>query len=312
MLTDCHTHLDPFSDDEVSEIMDRARAVMVGLVITAGTTVESSTRSAQLSSRFSDIFSGVGIHPMHLRGPVDSKTFNELRQLATSNEKVLVISEIGLDFMDGTPDRALQYQAFRTQIALARELRRPIIFHSREAHSETLRVLREERAYDVGGGMHYFQADLETAQQAIDLGFYISLARPLLRLPHLQQVAAVLPLDRILLETDAAPQPFKAKRQNWTEPRHVRDVAAKLADKRRGSGGVASVADNQARALIREFMTHSAAQATGAAGNKDHLILQFHRAGYSFPGIRSVLFVRLSMQFRQAHPGDKATRLRDG
>ena len=141
-----------------------------------------------------------------------------------------MVSEIGLDFMEGMPDRADQYQAFRAQIGMARELRLPIVFHSREAHDATLRVLREERAYEVGGAMHYFQADRDTAQQALDLGFYISLARPLLRLPELQAVAASLPLEGIVLETDAAPQPFKAKRSMWTEPRHVRDVAAKLAE----------------------------------------------------------------------------------
>jgi len=78
--------------------------------------------------------------------------------------------------------------------------------------------------------MHYFQAGLDTARRAIDLGFFISLARPLHRLPYLQDVAAALPLESIVLETDAAPQPFKSNRQKWTEPRHVRDVAEKLAE----------------------------------------------------------------------------------
>ena len=140
-----------------------------------------------------------------------------------------MISEIGLDFMEGAPDRALQYPAFREQIRLARELGLPIVFHSRESHAEVFRVLKEERAYEVGGAMHYFQADESTAMKAIDLGFYVSLARPLLRLPHLQEVAARLPLDSVVLETDAAPQPFKAKRENWTEPRHLRPVAERLA-----------------------------------------------------------------------------------
>ena len=77
--------------------------------------------------------------------------------------------------------------------------------------------------------MHYFQSDLDTAKEVADLGFFVSLARPLLRLPDLQKVAAELPLEHIVLETDAAPQPFKTKRQNWTEPRHVADIAKKLA-----------------------------------------------------------------------------------
>ena len=252
MLIDCHTHLDAFPDDEVAQILERATDAGVGLVITAGTTLKSSARCVSLSSRFRVLFAGVGVHPMDLRGPVDEVTRGGLQDLAQSSDKVVVISEIGLDFMEGAPDRATQYQAFREQVRLARELDLPIVFHSREAHDETLRVLREERAYEVGGAMHYFQADLETAQRAIDLGFYVSLARPLLRLPHLQDVAAALPLENIVLETDAAPHPFKAKRGNRTEPRHLGDIAAKLAELQdRSVAEVEAVTSANVMALVK-------------------------------------------------------------
>ena len=230
LIVDTHTHLDSFSDAEVSSILARARRVGVGAVISAGTTENTSRRAVELTSAFPDMFAGVGVHPMDLEGPIDDPAYARLHDMASSTGRVVVVSEIGLDFMEGMPDRAVQYQAFRRQIELARDLRLPIVFHSREAHAETLRVLREERAYEVGGTMHYFQADARTAEEAIDLGFLISLARPLLRLPHLQEVAASLPLEHVVLETDAAPQPFKARRENWTEPRHLRDVAQKLAD----------------------------------------------------------------------------------
>ena len=229
MFLDCHVHLDSFTDAEVGEILLRAERVGVRAVISAGTTIESTRRSLDLSERYAGFFSGVGIHPMDIRKPFTEDTYETLRDLALSTEKALVISEIGLDFMEGAPDRAVQYPAFRQQIRLARELGLPIVFHSRESHDEVFRVLREERAYEVGGVMHYFQADVETAQRAIDLGFYVSLARPLLRLPYLQEAAAKIPLDRIVLETDAAPQPFKSKRENWTEPRHLAVVAEMLA-----------------------------------------------------------------------------------
>ena len=232
-LVDTHTHLDSFSDAEVSSILARARRVGVGAVISAGTTENTSRRAVELTSAFPDMFAGVGVHPMDLEGPIDDPAYARLHDMASSTGRVVVVSEIGLDFMEGMPDRAVQYQAFRRQIELARDLRLPIVFHSREAHSETLRVLREERAYEVGGTMHYFQADARTAEEAIDLGFLISLARPLLRLSHLQEVAASLPLEHVVLETDATPQPFKARRENWTEPRHLRDVAQKLADLQR-------------------------------------------------------------------------------
>ena len=230
MLIDCHAHLDSYQDEEVSEVLERGRSAGVAFVISAGTTLPSSERSIDLSSKFADFFSGVGIHPMDIRAPFDDRTYSHLRRLAVSSEKALVISEIGLDFMEGAPDRARQYTAFREQIRLARELGYPIVFHSREAHAEVFRILREERAYEVGGVMHYFQGDLDTAKQAIDLGFYISLARPLLRYTYLQEVARAVPLKHIVLETDAAPQPFKAKRENWTEPRHTRVIAERLAE----------------------------------------------------------------------------------
>ena len=230
MYIDCHVHLDSFTDVEVGEILDRAHGVGVRAVISAGTTIRSTQRSLDLSSRFDDFFSGVGIHPMDIREPFTEQTYETLRGLAMSTDKVLVMSEIGLDFMDGAPDRAIQYPAFREQIRLARELGLPVVFHSRESHDEVFRVLREERAYEVGGVMHYFQGDLRTAQKVMDLGFYISLARPLLRLTYLQETAVRVPLESIVLETDAAPQPFKSKRENWTEPRHVATVAQTLAE----------------------------------------------------------------------------------
>ena len=210
--------------------MERATSAGVDFVITAGTTMTSSERAVELSKAFTNIFAGVGVHPADIESPLDDAARDRLISLASSNKKVVVMSEIGLDFMEGTPDRAIQFDAFRAQIRIARDLRLPIVFHSREAHADVLRVLREERAYEVGGVMHYFQADRKTADAAIDLGFYISLARPLLRLPELQEVARGLPLEHVVLETDAAPQPFKSKRENWTEPRHARVVAEKLAE----------------------------------------------------------------------------------
>ena len=230
MLSDSHSHLDEYPPAEIPDIIERAEEAHVGLIICAGTTIASSIACLELSRNHDVFFAGVGIHPMRVDGPVDEGVYSTLRDLATSVPKVVCISEIGLDFLPESPDRDLQYQAFREQIRLAKELRLPIIFHSRESHLEVLRTLREERGYEVGGVMHYFQADNATAKEAIDSGFLISLARPLLRLSELQEVARELPLESIVLETDAAPQPFKKYRHNWTEPRHVKDVAAKLAE----------------------------------------------------------------------------------
>ena len=233
ILGDSHTHLDEYSPEEIPGVLERAQAASVGMIVCAGTTIASSRACIELARKYGELRAGVGIHPMNVDGPVDHETYGTLRDLAVSDPKVVCVSEIGLDFLPQSPNREVQYQAFREQIRLARELRLPIIFHSRESHPEVLRTLREENGHELGGVMHYFQGDDTTAREAMDMGLFISLARPLLRLPQLQEMARNLPLESIVLETDAAPQPFKKYRHNWTEPRHVLDVAEKLAELKR-------------------------------------------------------------------------------
>ena len=229
MLIDTHVHLDEFQNKEVSDILDRAFDVGVGFVISAGTTIETSYRSIELSNIFDRFFSGVGVHPMDIKTRLNEEDFQMITKLASENDKVVVISEIGLDYLDGMPDREWQFNAFRSQIGIARELDLRIVFHSRQAHVDSLRVLREERAFDVGGIMHYFQGSIEDAKQAIDLGFYISIARPLFRIAELKTVVKELPLENLVIETDSFPQYFKKNRNNWTEPRHLRPIIDEIS-----------------------------------------------------------------------------------
>ena len=232
-LVDAHTHLDHYEPAEIPGILRRAADVNVRLMVCAGTTLVSTRNSVALANEYSPIYAGVGFHPADLQGPITDAIYDEFKSLAQNNPKVVCVSEIGLDFLPTSPEKEVQLQAFRAQIRLAIELKKPIVFHSRESHPEVLQTLREEGADAVGGVMHYFQGDEATAREAIDLGFRISLAKPLLRLPELQEVARVLPLDHIVLETDSAPQPFKKYRHNWTEPRHLVDISEKLAELKR-------------------------------------------------------------------------------
>ncbi len=230
LLGDCHTHLDQYPLAEMPEILDRARESGVAFAVCAGTTLQSTQNCIDLAEMHEPLYAGVGIHPMEANDPVDEKVYAELERMAKSSSKVVCISEVGLDYLPESPDHDTQDQVFRQHIRLARSLKLPIIFHSRESHPAVFKVLREENADEVGGAMHYFQGDEATAREAIDCGFYISLARPLIRLPELQEVAKIIPLENIVLETDAAPQPFKKYRTNWTEPRHVQSVAQTLAE----------------------------------------------------------------------------------
>jgi TatD DNase family protein len=228
-LVDGHSHIDQYDAAELPGLLDRAQRASVGLIIAAGTTLASCAKVLDLAAAHPLVHAGVGLHPQNLEGPVDDAVEGELRRLA-ANPKVVEWSETGLDYMPTSPDRAMQQEAFRRQIRIARELGLPLVTHSREADEDTLRILREEHAGDVGGAWHYFGGDDDLAERIIDLGFLISLAKPLLRIEPLQEVAAKLPLDRLVIETDSFPQPFKKYRERWTEPWHLPQIAAKVAE----------------------------------------------------------------------------------
>ena len=194
-LTDGHTHIDQFAPEDIGPLLDRAREANVRLIIAAGVTLDSCRRVLTLAEAHPHVYAGVGLHPADLTGWVDDRTTSELRRLA-SNPRVVEWSETGLDYMPHSPTYDLQQDAFRQQIRLAREFGLPLVTHSREADDDTLRLLREEGAGEVGGAWHYFQGDLRLAERVIELGFFISLAKPLLRIPELQAAVEQLPLGQ--------------------------------------------------------------------------------------------------------------------
>lgn len=236
MLVDTHTHIHEFPRDQLIEVLKRAEQASVGAIFMAGTTLESSRKCIEIADTYECLFAGVGIHPMEVESFLDEKDLDAMRALIQSSTKVIAISEIGLDFSENAPPLPIQYQTFREGIRLAREVRLPIIFHSRElagypeTHNEVIRILNQERGWEVGGAMHYFQGDEITAKKCLDLGFLISLGKPLLRQPGLQKLVKSLPIEGIVLETDSYPQPFKSNRNQWTEPRDLRIIAETLSE----------------------------------------------------------------------------------
>ncbi|MYD35820.1 MAG: TatD family deoxyribonuclease [Dehalococcoidia bacterium] len=230
-FVDSHTHIDQHDADEWPDIVARAQEAGVEGIITAGVTIESSERCVGLAEQFPGaVWAGVGVHPMDISGPLSDSEIERLRDLAL-HQRVVCISETGLDWEPGRPDRAAQEQAFRAQLRLAVELNLPVIFHNREAGMEPLRIIAEEVGDKVPAVAHYFQGPLDYARACLDQGIYLSLAKPLLRLPDLQEIVAHhAPLESMVLETDSYPQPYKKKRENWTEPRDVPMVAAKVAE----------------------------------------------------------------------------------
>lgn len=250
-LCDSHSHLDQYSRSEIPDILLRAQDSNVSLIISAGTTLESSKECINLSNQYPIIKAGVGIHPTEANTIIDDNTSDILDTLIKENRNVVCISETGMDYLPESPDKRIQEQVFRTQIRLGIAHKKPIIFHSRESHNDVFRILSEEQIHLVGGIMHYFQGGIKTALTAIELGCYISLARPLLRLPELVNAVKHIPMKNIVLETDCYPQPFKKHRSSWTEPRHLMDIATKLAQiKGITPEEVASTTTNNLKSII--------------------------------------------------------------
>jgi len=237
MFIDTHAHIHQHNPSEVLGIIERSVEKNVGAILTAGTTVTDSRKAVELAERQTRVFAGIGIHPSEIMNPISEDELTQLDSLATSSQ-VVVMSEIGLDHQDISPDKDWQEESFYAQIKIARKHKLPMVFHIREqdddydAHSArdaALSILKETGAGDIGGSAHYFQGRWSFAEQLLDLGFNISFAKTLIRIPDLEETAKKTPASRVLLETDAYPQPFKKNRAKWTEPRDISLVSEKLA-----------------------------------------------------------------------------------
>lgn len=231
MFTDTHCHLEDekFSEDR-AEVLTRARAAEVELIINFGSTLQSSIAVAELAKNFSELYAGVGIHPEEI-DEFDANTCTRLAELA-ADKKVVAIGEIGLDYhWEKDSERRLRQQrVFIEQLDLARQLRLPVCVHDRDAHGDTLRILQSE-ARDLRGVLHCYSGSLETAREVWKLGWYIGVDGPLTfkNSAKLPEVVKAAPRDKLLIETDApylAPAPYRGKRN---EPAYVVEVAKKLA-----------------------------------------------------------------------------------
>lgn len=231
-LVDTHTHLnDEKFKGEEKEAIERARAAGVTKLINMGDTLQSSAKAVELADAYEGVYAGVGIHPEEAF-PMTAKE-DEILAAWTQHERVVAIGEIGLDYywVKDQDKRDLQKEIFIHQIDLARQLHLPICVHDRDAHGDTIAILKRE-ARDVPGVMHCFSGSWEIAQELFKLGWYIGVDGPLTfkNAAKLPEIVKKAPLERILVETDApymAPVPMRGKRN---EPAYVRYVAAKVAE----------------------------------------------------------------------------------
>lgn len=225
--THMHLHLAQFDEDR-PEVIARAATAGVARMIEIGYDLASSQAAVALAEQHPQIFAVVGIQP-HYATQADASWLAEVRRLAT-HPKVVAIGEIGLDYFHERAPHDAQERLFREQLALARELGKPVVIHSRDAQTDTVRILRAA-ARGQPGIMHSFSGDWAYAEACLEVGFLLSFSGPVTfaKAAELHEAARRAPLDRILTETDSpylSPHPLRGKRN---EPANVRLVAERLA-----------------------------------------------------------------------------------
>jgi TatD DNase family protein len=234
MLVDSHCHLDfPDFADELDAVVMRARAAGLARLVTISTRVRRFAGVLAIAERFPDVYCSVGTHPHYAHEELDV-TVDELVAHA-QHPKVVAIGEAGLDYHYDNSPRDAQERGFRSHIAAARATGLPLVIHSREADADTARILEEETGQGAFPAvLHCFTGGADLARRAVALGGYVSFSGILTfkNSMALRAVAAELPADRMLVETDApylAPNPFRGKRN---EPAYVVETAKILADTR--------------------------------------------------------------------------------
>jgi TatD DNase family protein len=242
VLVDSHCHIagSEFAAD-LDQVIERARAAGVerAFVVLAADDEPELRQAEEVRSRWSEVRFSIGVHP-HNAGTFSSdpaEAARRVRKAIDAQPLARAVGEIGLDYHYDFSPRDVQQQVFREQIRLAHQLSRPIVIHTREADDDTLRILNEERGRDVGGVFHCFTGDRAMARRALDIGFHLSLAGIVTfpRAIELKEVARLVPLDRLLIETDSpylSPVPHRGTRNEPARVGRVAEVIAELRGER--------------------------------------------------------------------------------
>jgi len=233
MLIDSHAHLDMKQfDSDRDQVIDRALSADVRHIITVGIDIKSSLNAVKLTTHYPSIFATAGIHPHN----ADNANKNDLEQIAliAQQDKIIAIGEIGLDFFRNRSARQNQIEVFTQQLDLAISLNLPVVIHDREAHTETVNILSSFKRNGLHGMIHCFSGDYKLAHTFIKMGYYISIPGTVTfnNASQIQDVVRRVPLNKLLLETDApflTPLPHRGKRN---EPSYIVHTAQKIANLR--------------------------------------------------------------------------------
>ena len=233
MLVDTHAHLQVEAFNDIKAVLSRAFDNGVEKIFCIGYDYESSVTAVNLAGKHREIFAVIGVHP-HDAKELDDEMLAKLYDLG-KKPKVVAIGEIGLDYYRNLSPKEVQRKAFQEQLKLAKELNKPVVIHDRDAHQEVMEILKAEKGGSNGGIMHCYSGHLPLAVELMKMGFYISFAGPVTfkNAKKAHEVAAKIPLERLLVETDCpylTPEPFRGK---INEPANVLFVAEKIAELRK-------------------------------------------------------------------------------
>jgi TatD DNase family protein len=253
MLFDTHAHYDDIQyENDRDDVLKKIFESGVGYVLSVSVDVASTVENIALSQKYDRVYTATGIHPHNVK-ELQSQAIFPIEEFATHN-KVVAIGEIGLDYYYENSPREEQKTWFAKQIALALRLGKPVIIHDRDAHKDTLDIVKAERAKEVGGVFHCFSGSVEMAREVLNQNFYISIAGPVTykNAKKLVEVVRYLPEDRILIETDSpylSPVPNRGKRN---DSRNLVHIAEKISEIRGVSvDHIADITTQNAKRLFK-------------------------------------------------------------
>ena len=232
MIFDTHAHYDDEAFDlDREQIISTLQQEGIKYVVNVASNMKSSRNNLELINKINYFFGSVGVHPSDT-GELNDGCIEELK-IFSKDKKIVAIGEIGLDYYWDEPERDIQKKWFVKQIELAKEIKKPIIIHSRDAAKDTLDIIKETNAKEVGGVVHCFSYGVDMAREYLNMGYYIGVGGVVTfkNGKKLKEVVKYAPLDRILLETDCpylAPVPFRGKRNNSTYLTYVAKEIASI------------------------------------------------------------------------------------
>ncbi len=253
MIFDTHAHYDDEQYDiDRDELLSGMKAAGIGNIVNVGANLESSERSVELSHKYDFIYSAVGVHPSDVT-ELNGENLEKIR-LLSRDERCVAIGEIGLDYHWPDPAPEIQKEWFVRQLELAREENKPVIIHSRDAAKDTVDILRDNNAGELGGVVHCFSYSAEIALECVRMGFYIGVGGVLTfkNGRKLKEVVEKVPMDRIILETDCpylAPTPHRGERNNSSYLPYVVQAMAEL--KGISEDEVIDITEHNARVMYR-------------------------------------------------------------